>query len=110
MVSFSRYDISSEKGSPRFQRRLAAILGAEVVGYSRLMRRDEEGTLERMRLLRIELFDPIISQYSGRILWASINPRRVLCRHTGSQISLPVSRPALSNHLRFGLSGTAYLV
>ena len=50
------------------QRRLAAILVADVVGYSRLMRQDEEGTLERIRLLRSELIDPIITQYSGRII------------------------------------------
>lgn len=50
------------------QRRLAAILVADVVGYSRLMRRDEEGTLERMGLLRSELVDPTSTQFSGRII------------------------------------------
>ena len=50
------------------ERRLAAILSADVVGYSRLMHRDEDGTLERIRLLRRELIDPIINQYSGRIV------------------------------------------
>ncbi|MEO0329709.1 MAG: adenylate/guanylate cyclase domain-containing protein [Pseudomonadota bacterium] len=50
------------------QRRLAAVLVIDVVGYSRLMRRDEEGTLERITLLRNELIDPIVDQFSGRII------------------------------------------
>lgn len=41
---------------------------ADVVGYSRLMRRDEEGTLERINPLRSELIDPIVGQFSGRII------------------------------------------
>jgi hypothetical protein len=39
-------------------RRLAAILAADVVGYSRLMGADQEGTLERLKALRYELLDP----------------------------------------------------
>jgi adenylate cyclase len=39
-------------------RRLSAILAADVVGYSRLMGADEEGTLERLKVLRRELVDP----------------------------------------------------
>ena len=39
-------------------RRLAAIVAADVAGYSRLMRADEEGTLERLKALRRELLDP----------------------------------------------------
>ena len=39
-------------------RRLAAILAADVAGYSRLMGADEEGTLERLKALRRELLDP----------------------------------------------------
>ena len=39
-------------------RRLAAILAADVAGYSRLMGVDEEGTLERLKALRRELLDP----------------------------------------------------
>ena len=51
----------------RVQRRLAAILAADVVGYSRLMGLDEEGTLSRLKMLRRELFDPKTKQYGGRI-------------------------------------------
>ena len=41
------------------RRRLVAILAADVAGYSRLMGADEEGTLERLKALRRELFDPM---------------------------------------------------
>src|SRR5438105_14948748 len=49
-------------------RRLAAILAADVVGYSRLMRADEEGTHERFKAHRRELIDPKISAHHGRIV------------------------------------------
>src|SRR6202040_1391816 len=49
-------------------RRLAAILAADVAGYSRLMEADEEGTLERLKALRRELVDPKIAQHHGRIV------------------------------------------
>ena len=49
-------------------RRLAAILAADVVGYSRLMGADEEGTLERLKALRRELVDPKIAEHRGRIV------------------------------------------
>jgi adenylate cyclase len=49
-------------------RRLAAILAADVAGYSRLMGVDEEGTLERLKALRHELLDPKIAEHRGRIV------------------------------------------
>ena len=49
-------------------RRLAAILAADVAGYSRLMGADEEGSLERLKVLRAELIDPKIAEYHGRIV------------------------------------------
>ena len=49
-------------------RRLAAILAADVAGYSRLMGADEEGTLERLTALRHELLDPKIAAHHGRIV------------------------------------------
>jgi TolB-like protein len=49
-------------------RRLAAILAADVAGYSRLMGADEEGTLERLKALRRELLDPKIADHHGRIV------------------------------------------
>ena len=50
------------------ERRLAAILAADVAGYSRLMGADEEGTLERLKALRRELLDPKIAEHHGRIV------------------------------------------
>jgi adenylate cyclase len=48
-------------------RRLAAILCADVQGYSRLMGADEEGTLARLKCLRSEIVDPAIGEFRGRI-------------------------------------------
>src|SRR5262245_51196062 len=48
-------------------RRLAAILAADVVGYSRLMGIDEEGTLAALKAHRREVIDPLIAQHQGRI-------------------------------------------
>jgi TolB-like protein/class 3 adenylate cyclase/Tfp pilus assembly protein PilF len=50
------------------QRRLAAILAADVAGYSRLMGADEEGTLRRLNAHRRELVDPKIAEHRGRIV------------------------------------------
>src|ERR1044071_6078327 len=49
-------------------RRLAAVLAADVAGYSRLMGADEEGTLARFKAHRRELVDPKISEHRGRIV------------------------------------------
>ena len=48
-------------------RRLAAILAADVVGFSRMMGADEEGTLSRLKQLRSEVVDPAIGEFRGRI-------------------------------------------
>jgi TolB-like protein/class 3 adenylate cyclase len=49
-------------------RRLAAILAADVAGYSRLVEAEEEGTLGRLRVLRGEVIDPKIAEHKGRIV------------------------------------------
>ena len=49
------------------QRRLAAILAADAVGFSRLMGRDEEGALAAFNAHRVELFDPCVTEHTGRI-------------------------------------------
>src|SRR5262245_30715495 len=49
------------------ERHLAAILAADVAGYSRLMERDEADTFERLRAHRKELFEPEIAKHHGRI-------------------------------------------
>jgi adenylate cyclase len=53
---------------PRVERRLAAILAADVAGYSRLMGVDEEGTLAALKACRRELIDPKIAEHRGRIV------------------------------------------
>jgi len=55
-------------------RRLAAILAAYVVGYSALMAADEAGTLEALRRLCAELFDPL-PRYSNRA-WSWVSARK----------------------------------
>jgi adenylate cyclase len=52
----------------RVERRLAAILAADVAGYSRLMGADEEGTLDRLKAIRRESVDPKIAEHHGRIV------------------------------------------
>ena len=49
-------------------RKIAAILVADVVGYSRLAGADEEGTLARLRALRSDLVDPAIAVHKGRVV------------------------------------------
>jgi class 3 adenylate cyclase len=52
----------------RVERRLAAILAADVAGYSRLMERDEAGTLARLRAHREQLVEPLVTEHHGRIV------------------------------------------
>ena len=56
--------MASEHG----QRKIAAILAADVVGFSRLTGVDEDRTLARLRTLRSDLIDPIISVHHGRVV------------------------------------------
>src|SRR6476619_6799264 len=49
-------------------RRLAAVLAADVVGYSRLMEVDEAGTLARLKTVRLDLIDPAVASCKGRII------------------------------------------
>ena len=50
------------------ERRLAAILVADVVGYSRLMGEDEVGTLARLKAAREEVLHPLIAEHHGRVV------------------------------------------
>ncbi|MGE3295612.1 MAG: adenylate/guanylate cyclase domain-containing protein [Geminicoccaceae bacterium] len=52
----------------RVERRLAAILAADVVGYSRLMERDEAGTVARLKAIRKELVAPLLAEHRGRVV------------------------------------------
>ena len=50
------------------ERRLVAILAADVVGYSRLIRADEEGTLSTLKAMHTSLINPIIAAHGGRVI------------------------------------------
>jgi len=50
------------------ERRLAAILAADVAGYSRLMERDEAGTLEALKCRRRNILAPLLTEHHGRIV------------------------------------------
>src|SRR5271155_3083433 len=67
-----RAEISNSRGisltAERVERRLAAVLAADVAGYSRLMGRDEETTLANLKSVRKTLFDPAIASHRGRIV------------------------------------------
>ena len=54
--------------SQRANRRLAAILAADVVGYSRLVERDEAGTLARLAALRADVIEPALAEHRGRLV------------------------------------------
>ena len=55
-------------GPTRVERRLAAILAADVAGYSRLIEADEDATLGRLKAQRVEVIDPKIAAHRGRIV------------------------------------------
>lgn len=59
--------MAEDRAKNRLQRRLAAILNADVVGYSRLMAADEPGTLMRLKGIRSEIVDPAITAHGGRL-------------------------------------------
>ena len=54
--------------TPRVERRLAAILAADIVGYSRLVEQDEAATLAALRELRSRVVDPLLAEHQGRIV------------------------------------------
>jgi adenylate cyclase len=71
-VIYLEADYSSNEGinvtTERVERRLAAVLAADVAGYSRLIGVDEEGTLVRLKAVRKALVDPTIASHRGRIV------------------------------------------
>jgi adenylate cyclase len=54
--------------APRTERKLAAILAADVVGYSRLVGDDETGTIARLKALRKDFIEPLIADHGGRVV------------------------------------------
>ena len=83
---------SGEMPLAREQRKLAAIVAADVVGYSRLMGRDESGTLARLRKSRSERLDPVLKKYGGRL---------VKLTGDGALIEFPSAVDALSAAIEF---------
>src|SRR6478609_2755033 len=61
-------DLGALLTDERVERRLAAVLAADVAGYSRLMGLDEEGTLARLKSVRKAIVDPVITSHRGRIV------------------------------------------
>jgi class 3 adenylate cyclase len=101
----------------RLQRRLAAILSADVVGYSRRMGIDEAGTLSRLNALRRDVIDPKIAAHSGRIVKlmgdgalvefaSAVDGSLVLSTFRGGLRSTPTMTPTLFNSASGSTSGT----
>ena len=76
----------------RVVRRLAAILAADVVGYSRLMGRDESGTLARLKAHRTERLEPVLARHGGRL---------VKLTGDGALVEFPSAVDALSAAIEF---------
>ena len=84
------------------ERRLAAILAADVVGYSRLMEADEAGTLDVLKARRRQVFDPLPAKHRSRWLASrSIDGVQAACR--GEEGSLSTAGP-----LGFGRGDTRW--
>ena len=87
-------------------RRLAAILAADVVGYSRLMGANEEGTLERLKALRRELLDPKIGEHKGRVVKTTGDGLLVEFACVVDAVRCAVAVPRMSQLVR-GASGAS---
>ncbi len=80
---------------PGVDRRLAAILAADVVGYSRLMEADESGTTARLKTHRAELIDPVIAKNNGRIIETTGDGMLVQCGDGGRRLCSGADRNTL---------------
>ena len=92
MMSPTKTSASSE-GSPA-NRRLVAVVYADMVGYSRLIGLDDIGTLERLRTLRSDVIDPAIAEHGGRFLY---NWRRLQMPGLPSRRTAVAEIPVLRN-------------
>lgn len=75
-------------------RRLAAILAADIVGYSALMAEDEAGTPEALRRLRRKLFHPAVAGHRGKVVKRNPTVWRRCLAHQRRSDSTPPPRPA----------------
>ena len=80
---------------PRAERKLAAIMAADVVGYSRLVAADEGGTLARLRALRKEVIEPLIAEYRGRVVWQRVPAQARPTREGPSTGEIPARNSGL---------------
>jgi len=89
----------------RVRRRLAAILVADMVGYSRLMESDESGTIARQKQHRQELIDPKFAEHHGRIVKTSGDglliefASAVDAVQCAVEVQKPIRNPNVSNRL-----------
>jgi class 3 adenylate cyclase len=83
-----------DSGRERVERRLAAILAADVAGYSRLMGEDEEGTHAALTALRREVSDPKIAEHRGRIVKTTGRVRQR--RRCGALRGRAAARPGIA--------------
>jgi adenylate cyclase len=86
------------------ERRLAAILAADVVGYSALMGRDEAGTLAALKAHRCEVFEPQTHRHNGRIV--KLMGDGVLVEFASVVEALPITDQACRNLFHEGLPDT----
>ncbi len=75
---------------PRVIRQLAAIVAADVVGFSRLVGLDEEGTLARLKALREDLIDPTIAEAGGRIVKTTGDGLLIACTSSVDAVRLAI--------------------
>ena len=73
------------------ERKLAAILAADVVGYTRLMERNEADTFERLRVYRKELFEPEIARHHGRVFKLKEHIDRLFCSAKAILLTIPMT-------------------
>jgi class 3 adenylate cyclase len=66
--SLPDYDLEGGMESVRVERRLAAIMAVDIVGYSRLIESDERGTLAGIKALRSDVIDPLLAEHKGRLV------------------------------------------
>jgi class 3 adenylate cyclase len=68
-IAAADFRIAAEAAmAPRIERKLAAILAVDVVGYSRLVGADEAGTLTRVKAHRVAFAEPLIAEHRGRLV------------------------------------------
>ena len=64
----ARLSLGISLASKRLDRRLSAVLAADVAGYGRLVSTDEEGTIGQLKAHRALLFDPKLAEHNGRLV------------------------------------------